>query len=285
VEVAESQPYGFSPALAARLKLVNGGRLFVKAIGPDDLTGGPGGQESYRREVEVVAHLPAAAPVPRLVGHWEAGGWVVLLFEDIEGRPPALPWRRDQLDIVLAALGSMSKALTPSPLAVPAASNPGGSAHWSELADDPVRSAQVASWSPWASGHTEALRELEAAVDEALAGCSLLHFDLRADNILLTGTRVYFVDWPHARVGAAWVDLAYLLPSVKMQGGPGPQELFWRHPVAQGVAELAVARAVAGFAGFMFDGATRPAPPGLPGLRRFQLAQGLAAVNWLAELL
>ena len=70
-----------------------------------------------------------------------------------------------------------------------------------------------------------------------------------------------------------------------MQGGPGPQELFWCHPVAQDVAQLAVARALSGFAGFMLDGATRPVPPALPGLRRSQLAQGLAAVNWLAELL
>jgi NAD(P)-dependent dehydrogenase (short-subunit alcohol dehydrogenase family) len=237
VKVAESQPYGFSPALAARLNLVNGGRLFVKAIGPDDQTGGPGGQESYRREAEVVSRLPATAPVPRLVDHWEAGGWVALLFEDIEGQPPALPWRRGQLDIVLAALGSMVKALTPSPLAVPAASNP-GSAHWSELADDPVRLAQVAFWSPWAAAHVQALRELEARVDEALVGGTLLHFDFRADNILLAGNKVYFVDWPHARVGAAWVDLAYLLPSVEMQGGPGPQELFWRHPLAQDVSDL-----------------------------------------------
>ena len=36
------------------------------------------------------------------------------------------------------------------------------------------------------------------------------------------------VDWPHARIGAAWVDLLWFAPSVAMQGGPAPNELLRR---------------------------------------------------------
>lgn len=39
VEAAQDQQTGFSPALAARLRLADGRRLFVKAIGPDEITG------------------------------------------------------------------------------------------------------------------------------------------------------------------------------------------------------------------------------------------------------
>ena len=45
----------------------------------------------------------------------------------------------------------------------------------------------------------------------------------------LTPTRVVAVDWPWACVGAAWVDLLLLLPSVTMQGGPDPAADL-RHP-------------------------------------------------------
>ena len=76
------------------------------------------------------ARLPPRAPFPILLGSWRADNWEVLLFEDVGGANPALPWHEDQLDRVLAALQAMSAGLTPSPIAAPAASNPGGSHHW-----------------------------------------------------------------------------------------------------------------------------------------------------------
>jgi hypothetical protein len=54
------------------------------------------------------------------------------------------------------------------------------------------------------------------------------------------------VDCPWAAIGAAWVDLL-LLPSVRVQGGPQPELLFGRHPVARGVAPTAVLAALAGY--------------------------------------
>ena len=36
-------------------------------------------------------------------------------------------------------------------------------------------------------------------------------------------TRTMFVDWPHACIGAAFVDIVFLAPSVTMQGGPRPE--------------------------------------------------------------
>jgi hypothetical protein len=285
VESAESQPHGFSPGLAARLRLADGRRVFVKAMAPDNESGASGGQASYRREAEISARLPPRAPFPIFLGSWRADNWEVLLFEDVGGANPALPWHEDQLDRVLAALQAMSARLTPSPIAAPAASNPGGSHHWRDLCLDPARLTRLMQWVPWLDGQAQLLAELEAATDDACAGETLLHSDLRADNVLLTGTEVYFVDWPHARVGAPWVDLVYFLPSVAMQGGPPPQELFWAHPLSTGAPRQDVLRVVVGFAGFMLEGATQPPPPGLPGLRRFQLAQGLESARWAEQLL
>jgi hypothetical protein len=284
VVTAQSQERGFSPALAARLRLCDNSSVFAKAIGPDDQTGAPGGQGFYRREAEVSSQLPSTVPRPALMDNWETGGWVVLLFENIEGTNPVLPWQPRQLDRVLEAMETTAKALTPSPLVAPVASTPGGTTHWRGLMAEPDWFGRLTDQLPWLGEHVQLLAELEASSDEACAGVTLLHFDVRADNILLTDSDVYLVDWPHVRIGAPWVDLVYFLPSVAMQGGPSPQELFWRHPFSEDAATEDVARVLAGFAGFMLDGATRPPPPGLPGLRRFQLAQGVEAVKWLQFL-
>jgi Phosphotransferase enzyme family len=281
---AHSQEAGFSPALAARLLLADERRVFVKAIGPDALSGAPGGQGSYRREARIAAALPTSLAAPALIETWEAEGWVILCFEDIEGTNPALPWEDDELLRVLEALTLASAALTPSPVDAPAAATPGGSDHWRQLASQPQSIALLQGLGHWVRENLDLLVELEASSEAAAAGDTLAHFDLRADNIVLARRDVFFVDWPNARVGAPWLDLAYFLPSVAMQGGPLPDKMFWGHPLARFAQRRDVSSVLAGLAGFMVHGATLPPPPGIPTLRRFQLAQGQQAVRWVREM-
>ncbi|MEU3554724.1 phosphotransferase family protein [Streptomyces fragilis] len=56
VEGAVTQPGGFSPCVAARVRLADGGRFFVKAVGPDPNPDTPG---LHRAEARVTAALPA----------------------------------------------------------------------------------------------------------------------------------------------------------------------------------------------------------------------------------
>jgi hypothetical protein len=95
--------------------------------------------------------------------------------------------------------------------------------------------------------------------------------------LLLTPERVFVVDWPHACVGAAWVDLVCFAPSVVMQGGPPPEALLERYLAGQRADPAAITAAVAAVAGFFTSRALQPPPPGLPTLRAFQAAQGAAA--------
>jgi len=53
---AESQPTGFTPGMAARLKTASGHRVFVKAIGPEPNSIGPA---IHRTEAAKVAALKA----------------------------------------------------------------------------------------------------------------------------------------------------------------------------------------------------------------------------------
>lgn len=282
VVAAESSTGGFSPGLAARLRTAEGRRVFVKAVGPEP---NPDSPALHRREAEVVGALPPGTPAPRLLwslDEWE-DGWVVLAFEDVEGRSPEEPWRPEELEQTLGALAGLARLLTPSPLPAAAVGGAGGwpvisGGHWRRLAGDPP-----ARLDGWSSRHLDRLADLEAEAPEAAAGETLLHLDLRADNLLLAQDRVVVVDWPHARVGAAWVDLLFFAPSVTMQGGPPPEELLSRYPPARNADPDAVTAVLAAVAGFFVGEGLQPAPPGLPTLRAFQAAQGEVARAWLAR--
>lgn len=281
-----SQPSGFSPGVAARLGLADGRSVFVKAISPIP---NPHSPAFHRSEARIVAALPAFAPVPRLLHTYEATetGWVVLVFEVIEGYHPAQPWQTDEFNRVLTAIVTLSSTLTPSPLA---AANVGTATEkftsfcgWQQMYKDP--SAYVNQLDEWSNRHLVALSELEQEAPAAVRGNSLLHFDLRADNLLLTPDRVWFVDWPHACVGAAWVDTMLFAPSVTMQGGPAPEEILARHPAYASADPAAVTAAIVSMAGFFTYASVKPPPPGLPTLRAFQAAQGAVARAWVAQRL
>ena len=280
---ARSHAGGFSPGLAATLTAADGRRVFAKAAGPEPNETAP---RMHRREARVAAALPAGTPTPRLLGTIDEGegGWVTLLCEAVEGRQPAVPWRRDELERVVAALGELSAALTPSPVPAEAIGraeddwnvvNPGG--FRALLADRPARLDE------WSRRHLARLAELEAGALEAARGETLLHLDLRDDNLLLSGERVVVVDWPHARVGAAVLDPVFMAPSVAMQGGPGPETFLGLLPAGRAAAAADVTALVAAVAGYFTYGALQPAPPGLPTLRGFQEAQAVVARRWLAE--
>jgi hypothetical protein len=285
VEAASSQPGGFSPGVAARLRLADGRRVFVKAVSALPNAEAPA---FHRREAGIVAALPPNAPVPRLLWSLDEGddGWVVLAFEDIDGRAPAQPWRADELERVLDALVELAASLTPSPVSVPPARHATTAfarriRGWHELRDaDPPGRARL---DPWSARHLDRLAELEAEAVAAVEGDSLLHFDLRADNLLLTAERVWFVDWPHAAIGAPWVDAIAFAPSVTMQGGPPPEQILRRAAPDTATSAPAITAAIASVAGFFTRESVQPPPPGLPTLRPFQAAQAHVARTWLTE--
>ena len=291
VRASISQPMGFTPGVAARLRLADGRSVFAKAAGP---LPNPGLPAIHRQEARVVSALPAAAPVPRLLEVVDEGegGWIALVYEEALGQHPAQPWDPAELRRVLAALDALGELLTPAPLGEPVvesasaafASVPGTYGRltgWRLLAEDPT--ARRDGLDEWSTRHLEALVALEAQAARAAAGSTLLHFDVRADNLLLSADRVWFVDWPLACVGAAWVDAVFFAPSVAMQGGPAPEEVIAQSAACRAADPRAVTAVIAAVAGFFTHRALQPPPPGLPTVRAFQAAQGAVARRWLAE--
>ncbi len=218
-------PGGFSPGATSILDWPERA-VFVKAVGPELNPDSPG---MHRREAVVSAALPRSSRLPRLVDTYDDGDWVALAFDAVDGRPPRHPWVEDELGAVVDALSAMHDELTPSPapslepLAVYERRNFGG---WAVLA---AEDQSYPGLGPWAQAHLAELAELESDWAAACEGATLVHGDVRSDNVLLTGDGVVFVDWPHGAVGNPAFDLVCWAPSVVLEGGPVPEELLSRH--------------------------------------------------------
>jgi len=279
IEGTSDLPGGFSPGATTRLSF-RSGDLFVKAVGLELNEVSP---TLHRREIEISAVLPPHAVLPRLVESYDDGDWVALAFEAVDGRMPRHPWDPVELSACLSAVAEMHEALTPPPsltinsTAMQFRDAFGG---WARLASG----ALPVGLDDWSGRHLDRLAALESGWEAASLGGTLVHGDLRADNMLLTADGAVVVDWPQASIGAPIFDLVCWAPSVALEGGPLPEELMARQPAwAQTDPDVVVAL-VAAVAGYMVHHSLQPAPPGLPTLRPFQAAQGEVSCGWLARL-
>jgi aminoglycoside phosphotransferase len=278
VATAVSQPGGFSEGLAARVRLANGRRAFIKAA--SSLTA-PAVADFHRREITVSRRLPADVPAPRLLEAYDDGTWAVLVFEEIPGHLPAQPWRPDELDRVIAAVTDMARVLTPSPVEATVLSAPrlGG---WPALTEDAAARAKAAELSPWAARHFDELAALEESA--SLDGATLQHGDLYPFNIMLTDDRVFVVDWPHAWVGPRHCDLLTLLSSASLSG-VDPQPIAERHPLTRDLERVHVDGVLAAHAGFLLRTAGSAGPDADRNLVGMMTALGLASLRWLERRL
>jgi len=278
VASAQNQTGGFSPGLAARVECADGSRAFVKAVGSSL---NPDSPEMYRREADVTAALPAEAPAPALHGVYDDGDWVALVFEELPGRSPAEPWQSGELQRVVDATNQLSTALTPCPnMAVPSLAD---RLRTSFTAYSRFTAEPPADLSEWEREHLSDLAELSEAVFDHVDGDTLVHLDIRGDNVLLgENGAVWFVDWPWATRGPAWADVAILLVDAA-RSGHDPEPLLATSPHTKGVEPAWITGFLAGFAGMMSEGSRRPPPPGLPGLRNFQRVCLSAALTWLRQ--
>lgn len=285
VVAASTAPGGFSPGLAARIRCADGRRWFVKAASGEV---NPDTPRLHRQEAAILGDLDpliraGRLPVPRLRATVEHGSWFALILDDIDGQHPALPWEDGQVGQVLGALDKLADALTPAPVNAPTIEQylGGDFTGWRILA----RSPGDERLDPWSRARLAELAALEATWAAHAGGTTLLHADIRADNMLLTGTGVVVVDWPHACRGAAFVDVVLWAPSVAMQGGPEPAHLLARSRAGRSASRADLTATVCALAGYLTERSLRPPPPGLPTVRAFQAAQGEVTRRWLAQLL
>jgi hypothetical protein len=112
VVTAVSQSGGFSPGTADRVVTADGRRAFVKAVSSTQNEQSP---SLHRAEAHVVGQLPSTSFVPGLLGVYDDGAWVGLVFEDLDGHTPAVPWNAAELEAAMTALQHMAQEFNAEP--------------------------------------------------------------------------------------------------------------------------------------------------------------------------
>jgi serine/threonine protein kinase len=274
---AQTQAGGFSPGAAARVRLANGGTAFVKAL---SVNLHPTSVGLYRIEAATMPHLPKGLPVPRLLDVYDDGNWVALLYEEVDGRHPDLPWRPDELQRVAAALADMGAALQPSPWpAAPAfdEANRGFLEAWMALAASPPSHLE-----PRLRRHLDRVAAEVPDLAEVMRGDALLHNDIRSDNLLLTPDGgVVVIDWGGTcSGGAVWLDLMFFALTVNEEGGVDADLLIRDHTLTRDVPPRWVDAMVMAAAAIRWRQSRLPEDPALPGAREYQQRSAEAAMNW-----
>ncbi|WP_214106320.1 phosphotransferase [Acrocarpospora catenulata] len=231
---AESASQGLMPGTAIHLHVEGGGQVFLKAVA-DDNPAAP----LYQREMWAGAVLPEAVPAPRMTWSARTGGWLVMLFEYIDGRGADLSPGSPDLPLVLGTVAGMHRILTPCPAAAPfVADNVTAllrkGAHMLGPRADMVPDQAMYE------------RALDGFDIEDLAGETLLHYDLHPGNLRMTDRGVYVIDWSFASRGAAWVDGVMLAPRL-IEAGHTPEQAEgilsllpgWQDAPARAVTALA----------------------------------------------
>jgi hypothetical protein len=268
---ARTQHGGFSPGAAVRIVCADGTTAFVKACGS---TINADTAAMYRAEIDALGVLPGSVPHARLLSAYDDGTWVALVLEDVAGRHPGVPWSETDTALVADALDAVSARRAPQDL-------PEFAATGAVLDAWDVVAAEPGCVPPELAARLPEMLEHQRVARGCTAGDRLVHWDVRADNVLVRDGQVVLLDWAWACRGAGWLDTLTLALELRIQGGPDADELLASRPLTRDVAPEQLAALVACLAGFWAERAGRPAPPGLPTIRAWQEHCATAALGWL----
>jgi hypothetical protein len=255
---------GWSAAVRGVAELADGRSVFAK------LGDMPGTIESVRAECTIYPLLSGPF-IPRLVA--ADPSVPVLVIEDLSSATWPPPWTPE----LLAGLEGLfaELAATRAPEGLPSLADRVRSVGaWDLVAADrdPFLATGVAS-AEWLDRALPAV--LAAQGSAPTAGDSLIHFDVRSDNLCFRDGRALLVDWNHAIAGNPQWDRLLMLHTIQMEGGPAVREL---DPDPEpGI--------LAWSAGFFAARAGLPPPASAPRVRGFQRAQLEVVLPWAAEVL
>ncbi len=207
--------------------------------------------------------------MPRVLGFDDDGSRPALALEDLSQAfwPP--PWTEQRVAAVLDAFAAIHDTAPPVHLL----GRPDWGTNWRDIGDDPAPFLKLGLCSPvWLDANLPTL--ISAAAEAPISGNSLVHLDVRSDNLCFRDGRAVLLDWNHASVANADFDIAFWLPSLHAEGGPAPEEILPSSPAL-----------AAWVAGFFCSRAGGAAMPDAPHVRPLQLQQAHTALPWATRAL
>ena len=257
---------GYTPAERKVIEFDDGSTVFAK-LGTTGLTA-----DNLRAEARMYAAFQLDV-MPRQIGFDDDPKQPLLVLEDLSAARWPPPWLPGDVERVRAALRRVA-AVRPLPADIPFHEQRRKEwTGWSEVERDRDSFLALRLCTPaWLAHALPALLRVES--EATLAGDDLLHGDVRSDNLCLTATRVVLVDWNLAMRGGAEFDVGFWAPSLRLEGGPLPEELLGPAPTIATVV-----------AGFFACRAGRDPIPDAPRVRWIQQRQLRIALPWAARAL
>lgn len=255
--------------------------MFVKAI--SDSTG-PIGTLVFQREARINDLLPDSIHRPALIGADTTGGWVTLVFEQLDGHHVSSRLGPAEFRVLADASRDVAQHIAPD-----SADIPGYVQRWGPRYDGWQRILTTGGYPPVLAALDQpreatlrALAHAERRWRDAADGSALLHGDLSADNLIITPAGSVLIDWSNACRGAPWLDVAALTPDVLRDGATDPLELFAMHPVTAHVPAQAVVAFLAALTGYWAETTLQPeSSDGLPGINHAYTEAASIILPWL----
>ena len=258
---------GYTPARRLRVTFADDSTAFAKIAVNESTAEWLAAEHAVYSQVE-------GDFLPRFLGY-DAAEPAVLLIEDLSEAHWPPPWTEASIAAVSGVLDKLATIWPPQGVPSIDIYREELTNGWRLVEQDPGPFLSYGLCSQqWLADVLPALRD---SVERApLEGESLLHFDVRSDNIALAGDRAVLVDWNWACIGNPLLDRAAWAPSLHVEGGPRPEELVPDCPAAFPAL----------LAGFWAARVGLPPPPGAaPGLRDLQLAQLGVVLPWAVRAL
>lgn len=270
---------GFGGQYAGPVRLGDGRYVFVKAASRTTLAFQA---ECLARETQLLATFPSTVPCTQTIAHSSVAGWEAVALAVVDGTHPGLPWTARTLDLTYdacAAIASSSRSqdgVLPAWLESLDLDQFGATITGDRRTDTAIDSLSVGDFrlpeahkgdvdlARWLTSYGEELAGLARTAAD-LEGTSLVHNDLRPDNILIVGSahdaHAVFLDWNWVCLGPAWIDFVGLLPMAHRQGLDTAEYLS--RPLLRDAEPDALDAFVAFVACYMLGALDSPLPPGV----------------------
>jgi fructosamine-3-kinase len=284
---------GYSPSATFKITFKNGKNVFCKGVHPRQTQFG---KDAFLSEKAVYESGVVAEFHPRYYGCVEGEDWNLLFLEDLSHGSLELPWSRVNAFAVIEKLAHFHQRFFQKemPQWIPVVSESPifyktfRERFWFELSSDTKALKSFVSYMEESGVDSRWLREvlpqfvdLETKIIDLGGPKTLLHFDLRSDNILFVDSEPVFLDWPFLSYGSPAYDLVFFA-SCFGEGGPHPDEMLAHYEARSGfkVNPADIQILIAFFTGFFADRVQEPPPPELPRLRGVQKLQLVALLEW-----